>query len=117
MALRQIVSAATACALLTASAAASYGTPIARAAPAVVPFSASDQTLSELAPKLERLGLHMPGIGCISNADLRRGYETAINGDVTLPAASTFKIPVMVEVFRQPAQGRFTRATPVALLD
>jgi beta-lactamase class A len=110
MGFRQIISAATVCALLTAS-------NVERVARAAVPEDSADSTLYALAPKLERLAAHMPGIVAISIADLSGGHVIAINGDVNLPAASTIKIPVMVEVFRQIAQGRFTRATTVALKD
>ncbi len=76
-----------------------------------------DPTLAALAPKLELLASHMPGIVAISIADLSGGHALAINGNVNLPAASTIKVPVMVEVFRQIAQGRLTQATRVALTD
>ena len=76
-----------------------------------------DPTLAALAPKLELLASHMPGIVAISISDLSGGRALAINGDVNLPAASTIKVPVMVEVFRQIAQGRLTQATRVALTD
>lgn len=76
-----------------------------------------DPTLAELAPKLELLASHMPGIVAISIADLSGGHALAINGDVNLPAASTIKVPVMVEVFRQIAQGRMTQTTRIALTD
>ena len=79
--------------------------------------SIRDPTLAALAPKLERLASRMPGIVAISIADLSGGHALAINGNVNLPAASTIKVPVMVEVFRQIAQGRLTQSTRVALTD
>jgi beta-lactamase class A len=87
------------------------------AVPATLPADSQDPTLAALAPKLERLASHMPGIVAISIADLSGGHALAINGDANLPAASTIKVPVMVEVFRQIAQGRLTQATRVALTD
>jgi beta-lactamase class A len=107
---RRIVAAAMTSALLTLSI-------VEPAAPAAVPQVAADETLAVLAPKLERLAVRTPGIVAVSIADLSGGHVIAINGDVNLPAASTIKIPVMVEVFRQIAQGRFTHATIVALTD
>ncbi|HKW44048.1 MAG TPA: serine hydrolase [Candidatus Eremiobacteraceae bacterium] len=86
-------------------------------ASASVPSGSPDPTLVALAPKLRMLVAHMPGIVAVSIADLSGGNVIAINGDVNLPAASTIKVPVMVEVFRQIAQGRFTQATTVALTD
>jgi beta-lactamase class A len=106
----RIVSAMLLCAVLAT-------TNIERAAPAAMPDASSDPTLAALAPKLERLAAHMPGIVAISVADLSGGHVIAINGDVNLPAASTIKVPVMVEVFRQIAQGRFTQSTTIALTD
>jgi beta-lactamase class A len=87
------------------------------AAPATQPADSQDPTLAALAPKLERLASRMPGIVAISIADLSGGHALAINGNVNLPAASTIKVPVMVEVFRQIAQGRLTQTTRVALTD
>ncbi|HEY5096030.1 MAG TPA: serine hydrolase [Candidatus Eremiobacteraceae bacterium] len=110
MLVSRIFSAAMACAFLTVS-------NVDRAATAALPEKTSDSTLAALAPKLERLAVHMPGIVALSIADLDGGHEIAINGDDNLPAASTIKIPVMVEVFRQIAQGRFTQATTLALTD
>ncbi len=92
-------------------------TNVERAAPAAMPVASPDPTLAALAPKLERLASHMPGIVAISVADLSGDHVIAINGDVNLPAASTIKVPVMVEVFRQIAQGRFTQSTTIALTD
>ncbi|MBV9812059.1 MAG: serine hydrolase [Acetobacteraceae bacterium] len=38
---------------------------------------------------------------------VERGTRTAIDADVLFPTASVFKVPVMVEVFRQAVEGRF----------
>ena len=106
----RIVSAMLLCAALAV-------TNVERAAPAAMPDASPDLTLAALAPKLERLASRMPGIVAISVADLSGDHVIAINGDVNLPAASTIKVPVMVEVFRQIAQGRFTQSTTIALTD
>ena len=106
----RIVGATLLCALLAT-------TNVERAAPAAMPDASPDPTLAALAPKLERLAAHMPGIVAVSVADLSGDHVIAINGDVNLPAASTIKVPVMVEVFRQIAQGRFTQTTTVSLTD
>ena len=73
--------------------------------------------LTRLEPRLERLASLAPGVVAISVADLSGGHAIAINGDINLPAASTIKIPVMVEVFRQIAQGRFTANSSMTLTD
>ena len=47
--------------------------------------------------------------------DVATGLSTGINASAEMPAASTIKIPVMVEVFRQLATGRFDLNTPMRL--
>lgn len=84
--------------------------------PAVLALGESD-TLSGLAPKLARLANSTPGMVAISVVDLTRGYAISINGDVNLPAASTIKVPVMVEVMRQIALGKFGFERTVSLRD
>lgn len=42
----------------------------------------------------------------VSTIDLATGRETHINADVVMHAASTMKVPVMMEVFRQAERGR-----------
>ena len=83
------------------------------------PFSegAAALRLHALAPELERLAESTSGLVAVSVGDLRTGHAIAINGGVNLPAASTIKIPVMVEVFRQIALGRFGLGRTVTLLD
>jgi beta-lactamase class A len=55
-------------------------------------------------------------VGCltIDNIDfgiaiqhVESGEETSINGEAVFPTASVFKVPVMVEVFKQARQGKF----------
>ncbi len=107
---RTFAAALTCCLLLAAS----------NIQPAAVAETSDDSLgspLTALAPQLERLASVMPGVVAISVADLTGGHAIAINGNVNLPAASTIKIPVMVEVFRQVAQGKFTLKTTLALTD
>src|SRR5215469_2168500 len=78
-------------------------------------FSATG--LHELVPQLMDLAAHTDGLVALSIGDLQTGHAIAINGGVNLPAASTIKIPVMVEVFKQIAAGRFTEDRTVMLLD
>ena len=73
--------------------------------------------LHELVPQLMDLAAHTDGLVALSIGDLQTGHAIAINGGVNLPAASTIKIPVMVEVFKQIAAGRFTENRTVMLLD
>lgn len=95
---------------------------------AAMPLAASDDAswqlddgaafrLHELAPQLLYLADHTDGLVAVAVGDLRSGHAIAINGGLNLPAASTIKIPVMVEVFRQIAAGKFTLDRTVMLLD
>lgn len=84
--------------------------------PRVVALAQTD-ALSGLGPQLARLANRTPGMVAVSVLDLNHGYAISINGDVNLPAASTIKIPVMVEVMRQIALRRFTFERTVTLYD
>ncbi len=84
--------------------------------PAVIALAESD-SLDGLAPKLEHLANTTPGMVAISVVDLTKGYAISINGDTNLPAASTIKVPVMVEVMRQIALGKFGFQRTVSLQD
>jgi beta-lactamase class A len=63
-------------------------------------------------PPLEQLlAEHLPtdnGTVAVYVLHLRTGHEVALNADLRMTAASLFKIPVMVEVFRQQRQGRIS---------
>ena len=63
--------------------------------------------MADLQAKLAVASTHAPGHIALEVEDLATGYGTAINADASMPAASTIKIPVMVEVFRQMAAGTF----------
>ncbi len=58
---------------------------------------------------------HAPGRVGIAVEDLATGSVSAINGGANLPAASTIKIPVMVEVFKQMQEGNIDLTTVVHL--
>lgn len=68
--------------------------------------------LARSAPPLEQvLAEHIPagnGTVAVYALHLRSGHEVALNADQRMTAASLFKIPVMVEVFRQHRQGRIS---------
>lgn len=79
--------------------------------------SASNPTFRRLAPMLAQLANRLPGTVAVSIVDLSDGRSIGINADANLPAASVIKIPIMVEVFRQVATGRFTLSRTVSLTD
>jgi beta-lactamase class A len=56
-----------------------------------------------------------PGRVAIAVRDLATGYTSGINLDAVMPAASTIKVPVMVEVFRQMNAGKFDLQTQLTL--
>ena len=71
--------------------------------------------LQLLSPKLLFAANRLPGLVAVAIVDLTRGTAIQINGDENLPAASTIKIPVMVEVFRQAAVGNFSLQRTVSV--
>src|SRR5579864_5303250 len=91
--------------------------PAAQPAPPAAVALADDDRLGKLAPRLERLADNTPGVVAISVVDLTDGFSIAINGDKNFPAASTIKVPVMVEVMRQVSLGKFSLLRTVSLQD
>jgi beta-lactamase class A len=71
----------------------------------------------DLQSQLARAASHAPGRVGIAVEDLATGMESGVNASMSLPAASTIKIPVMVEVFKQMESGTIDLATPVHLED
>jgi len=63
--------------------------------------------LAHLSAYLRAMARHAPGLVALDVIDLATGYSTGYDAGASMPAASTIKIPVMVEVFRQLASGRF----------
>ena len=66
---------------------------------------ASPSPLSDLQTRLNAASLQAPGHVAIAIENLETGAVTGINANASMPAASTIKIPVMVEVFQQMAAG------------
>ncbi len=64
---------------------------------------------------LAAASMHAPGRVGIAIEDLATGMSSGINASANLPAASTIKIPVMVEVFKQLERGRVDFGTVVHL--
>ena len=71
--------------------------------------------LAQLQMRLDTLARHAPGDVAVAVRDLRTGEVVGYNAHASLPAASTIKVPVMVEVFRQMEAGAFTLDRDVAL--
>ena len=81
----------------------------ARALPMPGPLEAFQQQLTTFST-------HAPGRVAIAVEDVASGVTTGINAGREMPAASTIKIPVMVEVFRQLVAGDFDLNSNVTLL-
>jgi len=71
--------------------------------------------LADFQAQLATLTLRAPGHFGITVQDVSTGATTGINQGAEMPAASTIKIPVMVEVFKQLAAGSFDLNTRVRL--
>ncbi len=71
--------------------------------------------LADFQAQLAAFSLRAPGHVGIAVQDVATGMTTGINSGTEMPAASTIKIPVMVEVFRQLAAGKFDLNTRVTL--
>lgn len=62
-----------------------------------------------------KLAARLPAPSALEVLDLSTGYHTGVNAGASMPAASTIKIPVMVEVFSQLQAQRFDLARRVVL--
>jgi len=72
-------------------------------------FSASAQLEQQVKDTLAKY----PGVFAVAFKDLQTGTELLINAQETFHAASTMKVPVMIEVFKQAAAGRFALSDSV----
>jgi beta-lactamase class A len=75
----------------------------------VMPASAAGMVdpLAEFQARLSAFSVRAPGHVGIAVQDIATGVTTGVNPGAEMPAASTIKIPVMVEVFRQLVAGKF----------
>ena len=72
--------------------------------------------LAALRAQMRSLASRVPASTAVEVLDLSTGYSVGYNAGESMPAASTIKIPVMVEVFRQLERGRFDLQRHVTLL-
>jgi beta-lactamase class A len=72
--------------------------------------------LASLSHEVRRLAARVPAAIGLEVFDLNTGYHTGFNAAASMPAASTIKLPVMVEVFEQLQAGRFGLQKRVTLL-
>lgn len=72
--------------------------------------------MQSLGADLRRMVVRFPASTAVEVMDLATGYHIGYNAGAVMPAASTIKVPVMVEVFRQLEAGRFELDRRVTLL-
>jgi beta-lactamase class A len=63
--------------------------------------------LAQLTHDARKLAATLAAPTALEVFDLSTGYHTGVNSSASMPAASTIKIPVMVEVFSQLQAGKF----------
>ncbi|HEY9180319.1 MAG TPA: serine hydrolase [Candidatus Baltobacteraceae bacterium] len=63
--------------------------------------------VEQLQAALANVPDYAPGHVALEIRDLATGYTSGVNANAVMPAASTIKIPIMVEVFRQMEAGKF----------
>jgi len=73
--------------------------------PAEAPGPAGPR-LDRLRLQIERLIAREDGVVGVAVKHLESGLALAVNGDVPFPMASTFKVPILVELFYQVKEGR-----------
>lgn len=71
--------------------------------------------LADFQAQLSAYSLRAPGHVGIAIEDVKTGATSGINSGAEMPAASTIKIPVMVEVFSQLIAGKFDLNTKLQL--
>lgn len=72
--------------------------------------------LAGLNHAVRSLARHVPAAIALDVLDINTGYAAGFNAAQSMPAASTIKLPVMVEVFTQLEAGRFDLQRRVMLL-
>jgi beta-lactamase class A len=73
--------------------------------------------ISRLHSRLQELSDAFPGVIGVAVRDVRTGEEISINGDRLFPMASVYKVPIMVEVFRQIEAKKFSLDDRIELGD
>ena len=72
--------------------------------------------MQSLRTALHKMVVRFPASTAVEVMDLGTGYHIGYNAGAVMPAASTIKVPVMVEVFAQLEAGRFQLDHRVTLL-
>ncbi|MFN0108436.1 MAG: serine hydrolase [Blastocatellia bacterium] len=73
--------------------------------------------IERLRARLQELANAFPGVMGVAVRDIATGQQISINGDKEFPMASAYKIPILVEVFRQAEAKKFSLDDRVELTD
>ncbi len=76
---------------------------------------AAPTPVRQLRSEVRILASRVPASTAFEVLDLSSGYVAGYNADLSMPAASTIKVPVMVEVFKQLEHGMFSLDRRVTL--
>ncbi|HEY1167317.1 MAG TPA: serine hydrolase, partial [Chitinophaga sp.] len=84
---------------------------------AVTQFASCSARLSpdELKRRIQDTLAKHPGVFAVAFKDLATGKEILINEKTVFHAASTMKVPVMIEVYKQAAAGKFALSDPIMI--
>lgn len=84
---------------------------------AIIPraATAAPQPIREMRYQLRTLARHVPAAVAFEILDLSSGLAAGYNADASMPAASTIKVAVMVEVFKRLEDGDFSLDRRVTL--
>jgi len=87
---------------------------------AIVPLTVRAQTAASvkaegLQKRLNEIAASFPGKVGVYVKNVETGAEAAINADNEYPMASTYKVPIMVQVFREADAGKFALTDRVTL--
>src|ERR1043165_5996061 len=77
--------------------------------------STSKKAMQTLRSDIDKEFAGKKGVYAVAFKDLKTGKEIKINDHVTYHAASTMKTPVMIEVYRQAAEGKFSLTDQIEL--
>jgi beta-lactamase class A len=78
--------------------------------------AALPEPFAQLNTDVRKLAARLPASDALEVLDLSTGYRIGFNAGTSMPAASTIKVPVMVAVFRELADGKFDLSHRVTLL-
>jgi len=76
-----------------------------------------DKVAHKLQARLEKIAANFNGTIGVAIKNIETGEEAKMNADEFFPMASVYKIPIMVEVFRQVEDGQFTLSDRIELTE